>query len=447
MLSFLAPGYLIVAAVAAAGLVAAHFIIRRHPRAMTFPTARFVPEAAVLTTGWARVPTDLALLALRVLCVGLAGLALSGPLFHGNVRASAKVILADRSRAVADSGEVSDSVAAIRAPGDVVLGYGSGAFEEGTDRTGGSGPVREVGGRGSLSAGLVAAVRAASRFRDRADSVELVIVSSFAAEELDAATTRVRHEWPGRARLVAVSAPPVPERVTRPVLVSGAGDPFAVALSIADPVVSAEVRVVREMVSGADSLWVSQESGRVLVYWPRSVVPAGFSARAEAATVGGLMTESQTMVVPLQRRWQYVPVLGSRPVALWIDGDVAAAETAHGRGCIRSVAVPVSGGGDFVLRPDFHSVVRDLLAPCGGARAYARMPAPALTILAGAGQLAAAEMFAQPRSTGSPATKWLLLAALACALLELVARRRGTSDSARKERIEGVGGEPDREVA
>ncbi|MEX0908741.1 MAG: BatA domain-containing protein, partial [Gemmatimonadaceae bacterium] len=207
MLSFFAPGYLLAALAAAGALVAAHFIVRRQPRAMTLPTARFVPDAPVLTTGWHRRPSDLAVLALRVLCVLLAGLALAGPYLRERAGGSARLILADRSRAVADSAELRDSIAAMRADDDVVIEYGAGSSE-----------------RGSLSAGLVAATRAASRFRGGADSVELVIVSSFAAEELDAATALVRREWPGRARLVRVAAPTMTDSVRRPALVSEPGD-------------------------------------------------------------------------------------------------------------------------------------------------------------------------------------------------------------------------------
>lgn len=446
MLSFLAPGYLVAAPVAAAALVAAHFIVRRQPRAMVLPTARFVPDAPVLTTGWARVPTDLATLVLRVLCVMLAGLALSGPFIHGLGSGTAKVILVDRSRAVADSGELSDSVAAIRAMGDIVIGYGSLAFDETSAgfaaRASGSEPLA----RGSLSAGLVAATRAASRFGRGADSVELVIVSSFAAEALDAATARVRQEWPGRARLVRVAAPALPDSSRTPTVVSEAADPFAVALAIAKPVPHADVRIVRGTLGSTDSLWITGQPARVLLHWPVATAPVGFIARSQSAPVGGLIVRESAVIAPFQRRWQYVPALGAKPVAWWIDGDVAAMERALGSGCVRSVSVPVSAGGDFVLRPDFHAVLRDLIQPCGGAPAYRPMPAASLSMVAGSGRLAPSGSFAQIRPDTSPIAKWLLIASLACALLELLVRRRRAPESIADARGEG-GGAPARKVA
>lgn len=444
MLSFLAPGYLLAALAAAAGLIAAHFIVRRQPRAMMLPTARFVPDAPVLTTGWARIPTDLATLILRVLCVLLAGLALAGPFLQRREGGVAKVILADRSRAVADSAAVSDSVAAIRNPGDVVLGYGSTAFEEMPAARAMAGADAEVA-RGSLSAGLVAATRAAARFRGVADSVELVIVSSFAAEQLDAATARVRLEWPGRARLVRVPAAS-PDSSRPPALVSGIADPLAVALAIAMPRTHADTRIVRGALTGADSSWASEQPGRVLVHWPIMGAPSGFVARSQDAAAAGLVVGGPAVIAQFQRRWQYVPALGARAVAWWIDGDVAAAEGSLGRGCVRSVAVPVSASGDFVLRPDFHAVLRELLQPCGGAPGFDPMPARESAMLAGAGALAPSSAFAAPQRARSPITTWLLIAALGCALLELVVRRGRSAGIGADERVVG-GSAPTRKVA
>ncbi|MGI8620116.1 MAG: BatA domain-containing protein [Gemmatimonadaceae bacterium] len=424
MLSFVAPGYLAATLAAAVALVAAHFIVRRQPRALMLPTARFVPDAPVLTVGWARVPADLVVLALRVLCVLLAGLGLAGPFLRQSGEGIARVILADRSRAIGDSGEVSDSVAAIRAPEDVVIGYGPGTFEEFPATVQGSAASTALQERGSLSAGLVAAVRAASRHRDRADSVELVIVSSFAAEEIDAATARLRREWPGRARLVTVSARAAPRADRRPALEAGADDPLAVALAIARPVGHADVRIVRRGLSRLDSSWVAGDSGRVLVHWPVRDAPAGFIAMRQPQFVGGFATRATAVIAPSQRRWQHVPALGSRPVAWWIDGEVAASEIVHGLGCVRSVAIPVAAGGDFALRPELHSALRELVQPCGGAPALQRAAASSLAKLAGAGALATPGMFAPPDRDTATLAKWLMIAALLCALLELIVRGR-----------------------
>jgi hypothetical protein len=402
VLSFASPGYLVAAIVAAAGLVAAHFIVRRQPRAMILPTASFVPDAPVLTTGWARLPADLLLLALRSLCVLLAGLALAGPFLRDRAEGTIKVVLAERSNAVADSAEVSDSVAAVLAAGDTVIRYG--------------------GERGSLSSALVAAARAASRLRERADSVELVVISAFAAEQMDAATERIRREWPGRARLVRVSQASEPDVRTRPELVGDNDDPLAVALLLAAPMTAAESRVVRGELRAADSAWVNGATGRVLVHWPVVAAPAGFVAVATEDQSGGFLVGDRAVLASFGRRWQHVAGLGE-PVAWWMDGAVAATETGLGEGCVRSVAIPVPDAGDFVLRPDFHAALRALLGPCLGKAAGPPLPPSALVMLEGTGALAAGDAFARADREASPWAKWLLMAALACALLELLVRR------------------------
>lgn len=420
MLSLLAPWYLFAAIAAAAGLIAAHFIVRRQPRSMVLPTARFVPDAPVVTTGWARTPSDLVPLLLRVLCVLLTGLALAGPFIQRRAGGTARVILVDGSRAVADTSEVSDSVVAARAPLDVVLGYGS---------------------RGSLSAGLVAATRAASRFRDVADSVELVIVSPLTAGQLDAATVRVRGEWPGRARLVRVAAPAPSDTAPAPTLISAGGGPLSVALALTRASARAEARIVRRDLTAADSLWVREAGGRVLVHWPVASAPAGFIARRDSSRAWGVIGRGPAVLAPLERRWQYVPGVHGAAVAWWVDGEVAAAEGPLGGGCVRSVAIPVSSGGDFVLRPEFHALLRELVQPCGGEARLAPIPAATLAMLEGNGGLAPASAFARPALEASPLTRWLLIASLVSALLELLAR------SSRASRTPATGGHGDESVA
>lgn len=369
---------------------------------MVLPTARFVPDAPVLTTGWARLPADLLLLALRSLCVLLAGLALAGPFLRDRAEGTIRVVLAERSSAVADSAEVSDSVAAVRAAGDTVITYG--------------------GERGALSSALVAAVRAASRLRERADSVELVVISAFMEEQMDAATARIRREWPGRARLVRVSQASAPVVRTRPELVGDDDDPLAVALVLAAPMTTAESRIVRSELRAADSAWVNGGRGRVLVHWPVAIAPEGFAAVATEDQSAGFLADDRAVLAPFGRRWQHVAGLGG-PVAWWMDGGVAAAETGLGESCLRSVAIPVPDAGDFVLRPDFHAALRALVGPCLGKAAGPPMSPAALAMLEGTGALAAGDAFARADREASPWAKWLLIAALACALLELLVRR------------------------
>ena len=97
--------------------------------------------------------------------------------------------------------------AAIYRNGDAVVAFDSSARLVAGNVADTLGALRPTIRRGNLSAALIAALRAGSSLRDRADSLELVIVSPFAREEFDAATDTVRKLWPGKARLVRVASP------------------------------------------------------------------------------------------------------------------------------------------------------------------------------------------------------------------------------------------------
>jgi len=88
------------------------------------------------------------------------------------------------------------------------------------------------------------------------------------------------------------------------------------------------------------------------------------------------------------------------------------------------LVVNIQNAGDFVLRSDFHALIRDLVQPCGGAPVHEPVASVSLAMLAGTGGLAPSSAFAKPPAETSPAAKWLLLGSLLCALLELPARRR-----------------------
>src|SRR5206468_10702246 len=102
-MTFLAPMFLLGAVGIALGIVGLHFIVIRAPRSTVLPTARFVPETRATTVASATRPSDLLLMALRVLTVLAAGAALAKPVFQPGRRATAGVILVDVSRSVRDT--------------------------------------------------------------------------------------------------------------------------------------------------------------------------------------------------------------------------------------------------------------------------------------------------------------------------------------------------------
>jgi len=393
------------------GVVALHLLARRLPRARNLPTVRFVPERAVSAPAPRVPPSDLWLLVLRAAAVALFAVAFARPEIdtRSGVR---RLILMDRSASVASIDEAADSVARLAQPRDVILAFDTAISEVGDPRV--------VGGssaRGSLTAGLIAAVRAARAAAAGADSLELIVVSAFAREEWDSATTIARAAWRGRARAVRLraAAPPLDE-------VDAAmtpDDPLAAALALGTPRrFGATVRVVRGSPEPADSAW-AHDTGGALVAWP-----ASFDTTTD--TVGGVIAADAVVVSEFERPSREADLAGDgrRPMAWWIDGAVAATERTVGRGCIRDVGIPVPSASDLALRPSFVAFVRDLTAPCGGPRDTEPLADSIVLAFGGAGPSLAGRLVAAPLPPRVPANPWLLAAALGLLLIEPLVRRR-----------------------
>ena len=175
-MTFLAPGFLIAAAGVVAGIVVLHFIVTREPTVFRLPTARFAPQVETRERSHALEPRHLLLLLLRVAAVLAVGAALARPVLAPGRTSLTRIVLLDRSRAVANPREAADSARRLLRPGDVLIGFDSVAVElpDGPDSLAAwaRGPSR-----GRLGTALIAGLRAASRHRDRTDSIELVLIS------------------------------------------------------------------------------------------------------------------------------------------------------------------------------------------------------------------------------------------------------------------------------
>ena len=428
-MSFLAPLWLAAAAAAALGAVALHFITTQRPPASPLPTARFVPQGDARASSRAARPTDLLLLLLRCAAILLLGAAFAGPVTHARGTSLARVILVDRSRG--SLADVRDSALAVMRGGDgaargadVVVLFDSSA----TIVTGGAADsVRAfaVGrARGSLTAGLVTARRAAADLSQRADSIELVIVSPLIADEIDAASAGTIERWPGRARLVRTGAAPATNVAIA--LVSGDADdalrPAVAALNYAAPNnavgnagragTNTSIRVLRARLVGADSALA--RDGAAVVFWPH--------AGTKTPTAQGLWAGNATLVAPLERTALPAVASGTRVVARWADGAPAAIESPLGRGCVRTIGVDVPAAGDVTLQPAFMAVAHALFAPCGGAGISAAVSDSTARLFERPGPAAPAASL-RSDDDRSPLAPWLLGGALLLLIGELFARR------------------------
>ncbi|MFL5582398.1 MAG: BatA domain-containing protein [Gemmatimonadaceae bacterium] len=382
-MSFAAPAYLAAAALAAALVVALHLLVRRRPPSALLPTARFIPDVPASATALAARPADVPLLLLRVLVLLLVGAALAGPRLTPRPRGTARVVAVDVSRGASRAAALTAAAPHV-AGAAAVIAFDSAARAVPADSLAALASAPPTMSRGSLSAALVRALRAASRLRESADSVQLVLVTPALAEEADAATMEVRALWPGRVDLVRT--PP-------------AGS-----------------------MAGADS---------VLVEWADSAASPDWRRRARADVPGALRAGDAVLVAPLARAWAHVPRDSSRVAARWTDGEPAAVERSVPGGCVRELGFALPTAGDVALRPDAERVLARLrTAPCAGRADPTPMSDAAVQALAGAGRLARASDFPAAARRGSPLAPWLLGGALLLALAELPLRRARRRTSA-----------------
>ncbi len=421
-MTLLAPVLLFASLAVAAAIVALHFIVTRQPRSSLLPTARFVPDTRATTIAPAKRPSDLLVMLLRVVTVLAVGVALAKPVFLRARRPNARVVVVDASRSVRDSMAVRDSARAVYQEGDAVVVFDSAARVLVGNIGDSIAHVSPATKRGNLSAALIAAVRAGSSLRDRADSLDLVIVSPFAKEELDAATDSIRGLWRGTARLVHAGAEnsrggqDAPGKIA---VVAAADDPLAITVGFVHP--NAGTNAVIERANSAASI----TTAGVLIDWPATNRPRGAVSRARADTVGGITTAEASVIAPFERSWTFPAdsLRGADVIARWADGEAAAIERPADSGCVRSVAIPVASLGDLAIGHDFVRLVGSISRPC--AQVAATIPADpgAVARLIRSGALAPRAAFQSPTDTRSTLAPWLFALALATAITELFVRR------------------------
>lgn len=423
-MTFLAPGFFFASLAVAAAVVALHFIVTRQPIAAILPTARFVPNLPATATARATRPSDLLLMLLRVLLVLAVGAALARPIFKPSRDATARVILVDASRSVGNVQEVRNSALQYYRSGDVVLVFDSAARIVDGSIADSLRAIEKTDRAGSLSGALISALRAGSSMRDKADNLELVVVSPLASDEFDAATDSIRALWKGRARIVRAGASPIAATGNEPVQLNTAnGDPLAVTVARLAPWSAA--RIVRSGATADDLKWASDASG-ALIDWPVSARPRGAIAKVRLDTIGGVVADSAMVVAAFPRQWTYPAdsIRSARVVARWTDGEPAALEWNEGAGCVRSVAVPVNPIGDFPLRASFARFVAEMTRSCSNNAILPSATPAQIASLTGFGGLAARGSFEPRADVRSVVAPWLLVLAMVLAVAELFIRRK-----------------------
>jgi hypothetical protein len=349
-MSFLAPGWIGLALFAAAAVAGIHLISWRLPRTVVLPTVRFVPDEPARRAARTFRPADLVLLALRVAILLAAGLALARPVFDRTPDGSATVIAVERGGPGADTA----AIRGIERTGHTAFVVYDTAVHVVTDASEALREVVQRSSQPSLSVGLLAAIREATRLQVNYDTVRIVVASALTRDAFDNATLSVRAMWPDSVRLVRlapVAPPPVPVSVVSSASIE---DPVMAGIRLAEAngLIRGESRVIRDRMSD-----VAPRAGETVVIWP---IAPNDAQRVDGVHADGATAIGYLIPTPL-------PDSG-RVIARWVNGTPAAREFARDGGCTRSIGFDVPDLGDFALTPAFQRLAAVLLAPCRGVR-------------------------------------------------------------------------------
>ncbi len=464
MLDFARPGLLAAGLLAALVPLVLHLIARRPPERTALPTARFLAPDARTAIRLRRRPTDLPLLALRMLLLGLLGAAAAGPAWLPRQRGTAELVLLDRSAAMRGpswAAAVGAARRALLAPdgsarGALVLfdsaaapvargGVTAALF----DSLAAAGP----GGSAPDYAAALRAVPSAARGLGGADSVRVTLLSALRGDGWRPGLAAVRRAaWPGAIRLpelpsaaarTVTARPSESTRRTAAVLAApGGGGYVAAALgatgwSVGSAGDSATVHFVLGPVGATAASRARAAAGAGATAVVSGAAPAGWAdvlpwaaveredGDGDATTTGGsLALDDGTRLDGAARRLAGRPTAGARLLAAWEDGRPAAAASRVGRGCVVYVAAELEAG-SLPLGASFPRAVDRLARGCDPADAGTMGSGPldrgARAVLRGGGgreSVAVASLGAA--GGGIPLARRVLGAALLVALVETV---------------------------
>jgi hypothetical protein len=467
VLTLALPAFLAAGALAMLVPLALHLIRRRPPGRAPLPTARFLVEDPRNAVRVSR-PTDLPLLALRMLLLLLFGFALARPAWIPTPRGTSTVVLLDRGSAMrgdgwrAAVGEARRSLLGAdgEARGELVM------FDTAAVRV----PRARITpalfdslvsvDAMSASSDYAAALRAippAARALRGADSVRVRMISALADEGWTPGLAPLRRAaWSGTvdlarvllARTPADSAAPAAVDLTSVTIAAPGGGFVATALAAvgmegprvspgaALPAAAASVYVLLDAPSPAVAAQLLERAraGATLVVAPgaeaeplRAALP--WTGGAGLVRGGGAMWfDAETRLSGAAGRVEAGgPAPGARTIAAWDDGRPAATAKRLGSGCVVFVGTPLEGG-QLPLQAEFPAALARLARGCDATvgTADARPLDPgALAILRGRGPAAVPASAVGAAEAGVALGRWLLAAALMVALIETLLAYRG----------------------
>ena len=400
-MTWLAPWALAAGVLGMFGIVAAHLLSRQRPRALALATARFLPGGMLEATTVQRVPQDRWWMLLRLLIVALLTMGVAQPVLTGRTVPTRTVLLLDRRLPVAVQRA---AVQTLRAS-DVVIAFDTVARLEPVSTV----VVRQAS-RSSLSAALATLVRVRDSIAVGADEVRVTAISPFAAGSLDPATHRIRALLRDSIALVPVTLPAARAVARAPLtLRADRDDPIAATAMLLGDSVARVGTVIERRATLAPNDMAAAEGGVTVVHWPARIT-------TRAPKLDGITIGSTTWIAPFERVPNAVPD-GARAIGWWADGAPAVWRRDAGSGCLLTVHVALPAAGDHVLSLAAQAWLQALVTSCDPDAAVVRA-APAWFSPAVTGRPA----LVVQQLLSSPASPWLIVAALVLAAVEMALR-------------------------
>ena len=405
-----------------------HFLSVRRPPVLLLPTMRFLPDRAVRAVSRSARPSDLWLLLLRVAALMLAGVALSGLYWRGAGVKHGRIVVLQRAgygdglgtrdvmKGVLRGAFAEDTVTRIVIMDSVAHILSAAESQAFNPDTLSQASRSNVGSAPTLSAAILAATRAAAllvREQHNIDAVDLTIVAPFVREWNDAAVPVVRASWPGVIRFRELSS------------VVDSTDSYKRRVAFSGARTSDAVQSAFEVRGWTTSNTTTPSAAAISVEWPASGVPEGWTA-GKAEIVGAVVARGEALVFPFVRT-SHVPnamVKGSRALAWWSDGEVAAMEIPTAQSCTRHVGIAVPAASDVLQGQAARALLMALSGPCGGERDTRFLSADEIRRLGGTGAAAPANAFKSAALVRTPWASLLLLLAIALLVVEWLVRDR-----------------------
>jgi hypothetical protein len=463
VITFGSPAFLLAGALAALVPLALHLIRRRPPGRAPLPTERFLTPDPRTSVRISR-PTDVLLLALRMLLLVLAGAGFARPAWIASPEGTSEIVLLDRGAAMSLGNGWATALSVARerllgadgrSLGEFVL------FDTAAVRV----PRRRVTTAlfDSLAATppSAAAVRYAAALRAipvavnelrGADSVRVTLVTRPRWGGWSDGLTSLRSAvWPGSIDLVALPDLPTPNAAagdsTEPprgtaIVVApgdGSGDFPVAALQAVGWTARAQspdqplpgdatlVVVTAPMPPSSVTQAVAlARGGATLLATPAAAASLGpvlpWAGRMRVDSAGGAMVFPDGSRLPgAAMRVDGGPAAGASTVAAWQDGRAAAASRRLDRGCILFVSTEIGRGGmvlDAAYPRALDRLARGCESPGDAMPAGAPLDAGGRAVLRGTGTRSVPASAAGAGGGGAPLGRWLMAAALAAALAE-----------------------------